>query len=131
MRFQLANNALGKHYRDTISFEDAIELFSSEEESKVWLEKLIWPDGPVCPKCGSKNIQHNVKHPSMSYRCRDCQGRTLFSLNSSPVMHSSPLSYRKWAIATYLVAINHKGVSSMRMRHELKITQKAAWHLLH
>ena len=44
-------------------------------------------------------------------------------------MHSSNLTFRQWAIAIYLLTTNIKGVSSMRLRRELGITQKSAWHL--
>lgn len=46
-------------------------------------------------------------------------------------MHNSPLGYRVWAIAIYLMTTNIKGVSSMRLHRELGITQKSAWHLAH
>ena len=46
-------------------------------------------------------------------------------------MHNSPLGYRVWAIAIYLMTTNIKGVSSMRLHRELGITQKSAWRLAH
>ena len=46
-------------------------------------------------------------------------------------MEGSKLPYRKWAIATYLIITNLKGVSSMKLHRDLGITQKTAWHLEH
>ena len=46
-------------------------------------------------------------------------------------MHGSNISYQKWVIAIYLVTTNLKGISSMKLRRDLKITQKSAWHMLH
>ena len=46
-------------------------------------------------------------------------------------MHASNLSYQKWAIAVYLVTTSLKGVSSMKLRRDLKVTQKTAWYMLH
>lgn len=46
-------------------------------------------------------------------------------------MESSNIPLRKWAIAFYQICTNLKGVSSMKLRRDLGITQKSAWHLGH
>ena len=46
-------------------------------------------------------------------------------------MESSNLGYRVWAITIYLVTTNLKGISSLKLARDLKLTQKTAWHLLH
>ena len=43
----------------------------------------------------------------------------------------SKISLRKWAIAIYLWSVSLKGVSSMKLHRDLKITQKSAWFLGH
>ena len=46
-------------------------------------------------------------------------------------MHRSHLTHRECAVGLYLYASNVKGVSLMRLRRQLGISQKAAWFLLH
>ena len=46
-------------------------------------------------------------------------------------MQASNLGYQIWAVAIYLLTTNIKGVSSMKLHRDLKITQKSAWHLAH
>ena len=46
-------------------------------------------------------------------------------------MERSHISYQHWAIGTYLVATNLKGVSSMKIHRDLGITQKSAWFMVH
>ena len=46
-------------------------------------------------------------------------------------MESSKLGYWVWAIATYLFLTNLKSISSMKLRRDLDITHKSAWHLAH
>ncbi len=65
----------------------------------------------------------------MPYRCKDC--RQHFSVRKGTAMESSPLGYRKWAIAVYLVATHLKGISSMKLHRDLKIRQSSAWFLAH
>jgi len=67
----------------------------------------------------------------MTHRCRNCFDRPQFSLKTGTVMKGTKLSYRDWAIAVYLLTTSLKGVSSMKLHRDLKITQKSAWHLMH
>ncbi len=88
-----------------------------------------WPDGPVCHHCGSTSVQTGAAHKTMPLRCRDCRKR--FSVRTGTVMESSKLGFQVWAIATYLLTTNLKGISSMKLHRELGITQRSAWHLAH
>ena len=90
-----------------------------------------WPHGAFCPYCGSFDVQCNIKHKTMTHRCRDCPTRPFFSLKTGSVMQGSKLGYQVWAIATYLITTNIKGVSSMKLHRDVKVTQKTAWHLAH
>ena len=67
----------------------------------------------------------------MPFRCRERDCAKRFSVRTGTVMQSSKLGYQVWAIATYLMATNLKGVSSMKLHRDLSITQKSAWHLAH
>ena len=44
-------------------------------------------------------------------------------------MHRSKIGLQKWAIAIYLWSVSLKGVSSMRLHRDLKITQKSAYFM--
>ena len=55
----------------------------------------------------------------------------MFSLKTGTVMQGSKLGYQVWAIATYLLTTNIKGISSMKLHRDLGVTQKTAWHLAH
>lgn len=44
-------------------------------------------------------------------------------------MAGSPLPLLKWVYAIYLDLTSLKGVSSMKLHRDLKITQKTAWHM--
>ena len=124
--------APGKSHRKGITLVELTRLFPDDEAAEEWFASRIWPDGPVCPYCGSSNVQSNIKHRSMTHRCRDCRDKTrFFSLKTGTVMQSSKLGYQVWAIAIYLLATNLKGVSSMKLHRDFGITQKSAWHLAH
>ena len=109
---------------------DVADMFRDEDMSRAWLSAQRWPEGPRCPRCGSENVG-GVRHKSMTHRCRDCEGRPMFSLKSGTLMEGSKLGYRIWAIGIYLLTTNIKGISSMALHRELGIGQKAAWFMLH
>ena len=64
----------------------------------------------------------------MPYRCKDC--RSFFSVRKGMVMESSKLGMQKWAIAIYMMTTSLKGVSSMKLKRDLKIRQSTAWLML-
>ncbi len=124
----MAQNAPGRHYREGMSIKKLLKKFPTDKAAEKWFIKNRWPDGVRCPHCGGDNIKENASHPTMPFRCNDCN--KLFSVKTNSVMHSSKLGYQDWAIAIYLVTTGIKGVSSMKLHRDLDITQKSAWHML-
>ena len=126
----MAHKAPGKAHREGLTLLEVAEMFRDGDASREWLENLRWPDGPFCPHCGTFNVQAGIKHKTMTHRCRDCEGRPMFTLRTGTVMEGTKLKYRVWAIGIYLFTTNLKGISSMKLHRELGIGQKAAWFML-
>ena len=127
----MAQKAPGKHYRKGLSLVQITNLFPNDDAAEKWIEAQLWPDGPRCPHCGTANVQAGISHPRMTHRCRECPKRPMFTLKTGSIMHKSPLGYRVWALAIYLLTTNLKGVSSMKLHRDLGVTQKTAWYLAH
>lgn len=106
-----------------------LEMFPSEEAASRWLEKVRWPEGPVCPHCGRSNVAEKANRKPATFRCRGC--RQFFSLRHSSVMECSRTPLCKWPIAVYLCGEFPKGVSSLQLHRALGITQKSAWFMAH
>ncbi|MYE27213.1 MAG: transposase [Chloroflexi bacterium] len=123
----MAQNAPGQHYRKGITIMELLQMFPDDKTAEEWFVKQRWTSGIRCAYCDSDNVNDSAKHPTMPYRCRACGKH--FSVKSNSVMHSSKLSYQKWAIAIYLMSTNIKGISSMKLHRELGIRQATAWHL--
>ncbi len=124
----MARPAAGKSDREGISVIELADMFPTEESAREWFERKIWPDGRHCPHCGSIRT-HEAGHRDMPYRCTDCRG--YFSIKTGTVMHKSHLPLRKWVFAIYLEMTSLKGVSSMKLHRDIKISQPAAWYMLH
>ena len=126
--------APGKSHRKGITLLEVADMFRDNDAARDWLEAQRWPNGPYCPSCGSFNVQCNIKHKTMTHRCRECmtgKSKTMFTLRKGTVMEGTKMPYRAWAVGIYLFTTNIKGVSSMRLHRELGISQKSAWFMLH
>lgn len=121
----------GKYYRKGISRREVFQMFPDDMTAEKWFIKQRWDDNVTCPKCGYDNINLTAMHKTMPFRCRASKCQKRFSVKYGTVMENSNLGYQIWAIAIYLLVTGIKGVSSMKLHHDLGITQKSAWHLAH
>jgi len=126
----MAGKAPGKSHRKGISLMELTEMFPDEETATKWFEAIHWPNGERhCGKCGSVNTREIPNGKPMPYWCGDC--KSYFSVRTGTTLEHSRLPLRKWAFAVYLYVTNLKGISSMKLHREVKVTQKTAWFMLH
>lgn len=104
----------------------------SEEDARVFFEAQCWPDGPVCPHCGSHDhIAQNGKgvRPGLYY-CRSCRGQ--YSVTVGTVMEDTHLPLATWAKAFHYMASSKKGVSALFLMRALGLgSYRTAWFLAH
>ena len=121
----MSKKAPGKYYRHGISLMELMDLFPNETSARTWFESIRWSKGRTCPYCVSAETKPVPNENPMPYHCSTC--RKYFSVKTGTVMQSSNLPLRKWVIGFYLMSTNLKGVSSMKLHRDLKVTQKTAW----
>jgi transposase-like protein len=106
--------------------------FHDETKARVWLEKELWPDGPICPHCGVINqatLLHGKSHRPGLYQCNAC--REPFTVTIGTLYERSKIPLHKWLAATHLMMASKKGVSSLQIGRMLGISKKTAWFLCH
>ena len=127
----MAGKAPGKHFREGISLIGLFQKFPDDATAEAWFEKNRWGEAGKpshCPKCGStERLKRVPSRKSTPYWCSAC--RSNFSVRVGTVMQRSHIPLQKWAIGIYLFSISLKGVSSMRLHRDLKITQKSAYFM--
>jgi transposase-like protein len=103
------------------------ETFKTEDDCLLHLSKIRWPEGPVCPYCGStKGISWL---PSRRvYWCGGCEKQ--FSVRVGTIFEESRLSMRKWFMAIWLLTSHKKGISSCQLAKDVGVCQKTAWFML-
>ena len=104
------------------------EKFPDEASVVKFFEDHRWGgELPCCPRCdGQDTIPRPERH---GHFCRPC--RRAFTVRTGTIFEESRLPLRKWLFAMYILQTARKGVSSLQLSKELKVTQKTAWFMLH
>ena len=124
-----SRNSPGKAHREGISLVQLCDMFPTEESARKWFEKIVWPNGRTCPRCGCADTKTASATSPLPYYCRGCQKP--FSVKIGTALQKSNLPLRKWVFAIYLEMTNLKGVSSMKLHRDINVSQKGAWFMLH
>ncbi len=104
-----------------------IDQFGDEDTCREYLEKLRWPSGPACPRCGDCSVSEISTRDQ--FDCNGCRYR--FSVTSGTIFDNTKLPLRKWFVAIYLMIESKKGISANQMKRTLGVSYKTAWYLCH
>ena len=112
--------------------------YRDEDAAREHIEKIRWPDGPVCPHCGSVNeaskihAQPDSKSPVRKgvWYCRDCEKQ--FTVTVGSIFEDSHIPLHKWLLAIHLMLSSKKGVSAHQLMRNLEIgSYRSAWFMAH
>jgi transposase-like protein len=106
------------------------KIYTDEHAARRHLEKLQWPDGPVCPHCGVIGEATELKGESTRagvYKCRACEKP--FTVTVGTVFERSKIPLHMWLYATHLLTASKKGMSAHQLHRTLKVTYKTAWFM--
>jgi transposase-like protein len=111
--------------------------FSTEESAREFLEKTLWPDGPVCPHCCLVGEAYKLNAKSKGkthvrpgvWKCKGC--RKQFTVKVGTIFEDSHIPLDKWLMALHLMNASKKGLSSHQLHRMLGITYKSAWFMTH
>jgi len=104
-------------------------LFHDETAARQWFEAARWPNGPICPKCGSD--KHYATKKLGRYRCAAPTCRKDFTVMTGTVMERSHAKFTDWAVAFHLAASSKKGFSAHQLHRELGCQYNTAWFMFH
>jgi transposase-like protein len=107
-------------------------IFTDADKAREALEAVRWPNGPVCPHCGSMGkigAVHGKSHRPGLYYCGDCTGH--FTVTVGTVFERSKIPLNKWWLAAHLMGSSKKGMSAHQLHRMLGVTYKTAWFMAH
>jgi transposase-like protein len=106
--------------------------FHDEEAAYAYLEARVWPNGPICPKCGGFERIGKMGGKSTRIGVHKCyQCRKPFRVTVGTVFEASHVPLRLWLQAVHLMASSKKGISSNQLHRTLGVTLKTAWFMSH
>jgi len=104
-------------------------VFSDEQKARRYLERLRWPNGPLCPQCGSVDRAYEIK-PAGVYRCANSKCQANFTVTANTVMERSHIALHKWLRAFHLMCSSKYGISARQLEQTLGITYRSAWFMV-
>jgi transposase-like protein len=107
-------------------------IFHNADAAREFLERLHWPEGPVCPHCGEDDritrLTSKTARPGL-HMCNAC--RLQFTVTVGTIFEDSKIPLNKWLMAYRLLNGGKKGMSANELSRHLGITYKSAWFLAH
>ena len=103
------------------------ERFPDDKSCREFLEKARWSEKPICPHCKHDKVYRFSD--GKLFKCAKC--RKQFTVTVGTIFEDSHISLKKWFFAIYLITAHKKGISSLQLSKDLKVTQKTAWFILH
>lgn len=102
--------------------------FRNRAAARRWLEKTRWPDGPVCPHCGTKRRAYKIKKHA-HYRCAQPTCQKNFTVTTGTVMEYTHIPLNTWLKAFYLVAASKKEISVSQLHRVLNLNYRSASYM--
>jgi transposase-like protein len=112
--------------------------FSDEDKAREYVEKLRWPEGPICPHCGELNNAYRLEPRASKkgthvragvWKCAGC--REQFTVTVGTIFEDSHIPLSKWLLAYHLLCASKKGMSAHQLHRMLKVTYRSAWFMAH
>jgi transposase-like protein len=111
---------------------------SNDDKAREYLERLRWPDGPICPHCGEVNNAYRLTPKASKkdthvrngvWKCGGC--REQFTVTVGTIFEDSHIPLSKWLLAYHLLCASKKGMSAHQLHRMLKVTYRSAWFMAH
>src|SRR5262249_19728116 len=88
-----------------------------------------WPNGVICPTCGSTKAKYQPKH--YRWQCSTKHPKRQFTVKVGTIFEDSPIGLDKWLTAVWMITNCKNGNSSWELHRTLGVTQKTAWFMGH
>ena len=114
-----------------MNIDELREQIPDEASCRKFFEKLIWPDGRLCPHCRcshSYRLRGSTSRAGL-YECAECKRQ--FTVTTRTTMHSTKLPLWKWLLAIYYILNSSKGISSVFLSRLIGVKQSTAWKMGH
>src|SRR3954470_8019189 len=121
----LGKTAMGRYPTSLIEFQ---AVFGTEAACAACLVELRWPNGFVCPACGSLRAW-TLTTKAHTFECAECGRQT--SVRAGTILQDSKLALTIWFLAAFLIATHSNGLSARQLQRLLGLgSYRTAWMLI-
>ena len=106
--------------------------FPNEEACDAYLVARRWPNGVICPRCGSDR-PYPLKTMKFKWECPDCSaGGYRFSNIAGTIFENTNVDLRQWYRVIHLMLTSKKGISARQVHRYMGFgSYKTAWYMCH
>jgi transposase-like protein len=109
------------------SYAELRAWFDEDRKCLDYLDWLRWPDGFVCPKCGSTLGRHM---PDGRWRCSGCTRR--ISVTAGTIFDHTRTPLTVWFSVAWHLCSSKVGLSATQLQREMQLgSYQTAWAMLH
>ena len=114
--------------------------FRDADSARAHLEQVRWPNGPVCPHCGTVGKAWAIEGGAQKktskarkglYKCGSYGCLQQFTVTVGTVFERSKVPLHKWLLVTYLMCASKKSISAKQIQRMIGVTYKTAWFMCH
>src|SRR4051794_19123649 len=103
--------------REPRTLLEATRFFADQEVCVQFVARLRWPDGPVCPRCESR--EYSYLKTRRVWKCKGCKKQ--YSVKLGTIFEDSAIPLDKWLVAVWLIANAKNGISSHEIKRSLGV----------
>lgn len=116
---------MAEYPTNLIEFE---EWFSTDAQCREYLERIRWPDGFRCPRCGHSSGWNTGR--SGLWECASCHHQT--TVTAGTILEGTRKSLRLWFWAMWLIVSEKNGISAKGLQRQLGFSRyETVWTWLH
>ncbi len=115
-----------------MNFTELAPYFADETKATKLIERLMWPNGPVCPHCAANERQYELKGKATRPSLRKCGlCRKQYTVKVGTIFEDSKVPMSKWLIVIYMMCSGKKGVSAKQVERSIGVSYKCAHFMCH
>jgi len=127
---------------ERITVTELSRKIANEGDAYAYMERLRWPNGPVCPHCQHDKAyflkpSNGVSRPTRTgthsqrrvWKCAKC--RRQFSVTTGTVFHGSRVSLQTWLFVFFEMCANKNGLTAREVERKYGVAPKTAWFMTH
>lgn len=116
-------------FQKGLSMAKFMERYGTEAKCHASLVASRWPNGFVCPKCGSARHCTFERKGLQYWQCSDCREQTTATCGT--IFQATKLPLTTWFLGMHLLTQAKNNVSALELKRHLGVRYKTAWLLKH